>query len=150
METKRIVEINGTKIEVDLREAKVIENFKVGDAVKILVKGYGDTYDSYPGLIIGFDMFKALPSIVVAYLDSKYSSASIKYKTLNTQSGDCEICALAYIDEIYCDKAAVESAMLREIAELENKAEQKKLELDRFREMFGRIFEKAAEERAVQ
>ena len=36
MEEKRIVEIDGVKIEVDLRTAKRIDTFAVGDNVKVL------------------------------------------------------------------------------------------------------------------
>ena len=38
MEEKRIVEIDGVKIEVDLRTAKRVDSYKVGDNVKILEK----------------------------------------------------------------------------------------------------------------
>jgi hypothetical protein len=34
-ENKRIVEIDGVKIEVDLRSAKRIDTFRVGDNVKV-------------------------------------------------------------------------------------------------------------------
>ncbi len=33
-ENKRIIEVAGVKMEIDLRTAKKIENFKVGDNVK--------------------------------------------------------------------------------------------------------------------
>lgn len=39
-ESKRIIEINGVKLDVDLSQCKVVENYKVGDAVKVLVKEY--------------------------------------------------------------------------------------------------------------
>lgn len=35
---KRIIEIDGVKIEVDLRTAKRIDTYRVGDNVKILNK----------------------------------------------------------------------------------------------------------------
>ena len=35
MEEKRIIDINGMKMEVDLRTAKRIDTFKVGDNVKV-------------------------------------------------------------------------------------------------------------------
>ena len=40
---KKIVEIDGIKLEIDMRTAKRIDQFKVGDKVKILVKKY-DTF----------------------------------------------------------------------------------------------------------
>ena len=42
MEEKRIIEVNGIKMEVDLRNAKRIDQFKVGDSVKVLVKSYSE------------------------------------------------------------------------------------------------------------
>lgn len=59
---KTIVEINGIKLEVDLRTAKRVEEYKVGDMVKVLKKEYGDSYKSYAGMIVGFDAFVALPT----------------------------------------------------------------------------------------
>lgn len=43
-ETTRIIEVNGVKVEVDLRNATVIENYKVGDSVKVLQKEYSNSY----------------------------------------------------------------------------------------------------------
>ena len=37
-EQKRIVEIGGVKIEVDLRTAKRVDSYRVGDPVKVLTK----------------------------------------------------------------------------------------------------------------
>ena len=56
-EQKRIIEVNGVKMEIDLRNAKVVENYKVGDYVKVLIKEY-NSYKSYIGNIIGFDNFE--------------------------------------------------------------------------------------------
>ena len=39
-DNKRIIEINGIKMEVDLRNAKRIDTFKVGDPVKVLDMTY--------------------------------------------------------------------------------------------------------------
>ena len=43
---KRIIEIDGMKVEVDLRHAKRVDTFKVGDNVKILDKSYEDSHRS--------------------------------------------------------------------------------------------------------
>ena len=65
-------------MEIDLRQAKVINNFKVGDTIKVLIKQYSE-YKSNVGMIVGFDEFQKLPTIVIAYLDIDYSAASIKF-----------------------------------------------------------------------
>lgn len=93
-EFKRIVEINGIKVEVDLRTAKRIESFKVGDCVKILVKDYSDNFKSHPGVIVGFDEFQNRPTIIVAYISSSYSSTELKFAYINKDSKDFELAAL--------------------------------------------------------
>ena len=47
MEEKRIIDINGMKMEVDLRTAKRIDTFKVGDNVKVLATEYNGTWGDY-------------------------------------------------------------------------------------------------------
>lgn len=91
---KKIVEINGIKVEVDLRTAKIIENYKVGDAVKILVKKYSDSFESKAGVIVGFDEFQNRPTIVVAYIDSTYSGVELKFAYINKDSKDYELAPL--------------------------------------------------------
>lgn len=90
MSDKQIIEINGVRLEVDMRHAKVIENYKVGDNVKVLIKNYS-SYDTYPGVIIGFDAFEKLPTITVCYVQTSYSSAEIKFVSINNESKDIEI-----------------------------------------------------------
>ena len=51
------IEINGVKMDVDMRHAKVrkTESLKVGDRVKLLQKKYGNSYEVNAGVVIGFD-----------------------------------------------------------------------------------------------
>lgn len=86
-ENKRIVEINGIKMEIDLRHAKRVDHFKVGDQVKVLIKEY-PSYKSYPGVIVGFDEFVNLPTIIVAYLDTSYGNTGVKFTFINANSRD--------------------------------------------------------------
>ena len=37
---KRIIEVNGVKLEVDMRYARKIEELRVGSRVKVLIKNY--------------------------------------------------------------------------------------------------------------
>ena len=92
MESKRIVEINGVKVEVDLREAKTIDTFKVGDSVKVLTKGrYGDERKIFPGVIVGFEDFKSQPTVVIAYMEIEYSEATLKFAYLNGDSKGLDV-----------------------------------------------------------
>jgi hypothetical protein len=145
METteKRIVEINGIKMEVDLRDCKVIEQYRVGDNIKVLIKEYSNDYRSYVGTIIGFDNFKETPTVVIAYLKTEYSSAEIKYLYFNKETKEAEITYLNNWD-IPLSKSDVlkkfDSTIeikKREIEETQNK---KKL----FEQLFGKFFEKRA------
>ena len=65
----KIVEISGIKLEIDERTARTVEQYKVGDRVRVLVKSYGDNYSIYPGVIAGFAAFTQLPSIELMYLE---------------------------------------------------------------------------------
>lgn len=89
-ENKKIVDINGIKMEVDLCHARVIESFKVGDRVKCLVKSnaYSNEYATRYGVIIDFNEFQTLPTIVVAYIENSYSDFDVKIVNVNSQSKD--------------------------------------------------------------
>lgn len=91
MSETRVIEIQGVKMEVDLRNAKNVETYRVGDFVKVLRKQYSDSWESCPGVIIGFEPFEKLPTIVIAYARVNYSEADLKFLYFNTESKDVEI-----------------------------------------------------------
>lgn len=105
MSEKRIIEINGVKMEVDLRHAKKLDTYKIGDNVKVLKKEYGDTYASYPGVIIGFDEFKQLPTIVICYVKTGYD-AKVEFAFLNNKTEGIEICHMTSADELIDENKA--------------------------------------------
>lgn len=126
METKNqmhVIEINGVKMEVDLRHAKRIEHLQVGSRVKCLLKKYGDDFEVVPGIVVGFEPFENLPSIVVAYLESDYSSASIKFKSFNAKTKDFEIVADIDHNSLEVNKQDILAKMDREL-------EKKRLEME--------------------
>ncbi len=84
-----IIEINGIKMEVDERNASIrkIEAIKIGTKVKLLIKG---DYDSSPkkvcyGVVIGFDPFPTLPTVICCYLESGYTP-ELKFHYFNSES----------------------------------------------------------------
>jgi hypothetical protein len=81
-ENLQVIEINGIKMEIDLRHAKKVDTFRVGDRVKVLKKVYSGSA-IYHGVIVGFEAFNRLPTIVVAYVDSDYSGADLKIEYVN-------------------------------------------------------------------
>lgn len=138
---KRIIEINGIKMEIDLRDAVVIDNYKVGDPIKVLIKSYGDNYSSYVGTIIGFDNFKEKPTVVIAYLETSYSSSDIKFVYFNSATKDVEITKINDWDIPYKRSDIMnkfDSEIQRkqqEIADIEKKKTV-------FEHLFGKYFDK--------
>ena len=141
METnKRIIEINGVKLEIDLRETKVIEKYKVGDSIKVLVKKYSDSFESHIGTIIGFDNYEKTPTIVIAYLNIDYSHARIEYVYFNEHTKDIEICPLNDWD-VPLTKSEVLEKFDKEIAKKEEELKEQKQKKVIFEKMFGKYFE---------
>ncbi len=88
MSEKTIVEINGVKMEVDLRHATIVhENLHVGSKVKVLAKSDYSGPQVWPGVIVGFEPFPSLPTIIVAYMDTSYSGG-LKFAHINSKSAD--------------------------------------------------------------
>ena len=82
-ENKRIVEINGVKLEVDLRTAKVIDFYKVGDPVRVFhPKSQYSPAEVRPGVIVGFCEFSENPAIEVMEFHCDYSSITFKIVTI--------------------------------------------------------------------
>lgn len=79
-EHTRIVEINGIKMEIDMRTAKVhtVENYKVGDFLKVLSKTYSG-HEVKTGVIVGFYGFKKKPTIIIATIDNSWGSSSLAF-----------------------------------------------------------------------
>lgn len=140
-DSKRIIEIDGVKVEVDLRTAKRVESFKVGDNIKILDKEY-DTYKVKPGIIVDFAEFQELPTIVIAvFEEGSWSSApniSFIYYNKNT-SKKVEIVSCSE-DEIKVSKEGVIERFEREIQKKKNEYEDLKNKLEYFKTHFLKVY----------
>lgn len=140
---KTIIEIKGQKFEVDLREATRIQSFKVGDAVKLLVKeGYGDKFVSRLGVIVGFDNFEKHPTIIVASIVVNYNEAKIEFAYISEANAkeEVELCPLNEWDLPFT-KQEILDRMDREIARAEEEARELKSKRQYFLGMFGKYFE---------
>lgn len=139
METnKTVIEINGIKLEVDLRTAKRIDEFKIGDNVKVLKKN-GSDYEVINGVIIDFVGFKELPTIQIITFKQDYWGAKIDFINFNANSKDVEI-TLCTEHELKLEKGRVIDKINQEI-------EKKKAELDEIQskknyllKFFGKYF----------
>jgi hypothetical protein len=137
MSEMTLIEINGVKMEVDLRHAKIVhENLRVGSKVKLLEKsGYGGGASVWPGVIVGFEPFPTLPTIIVAYMDTGYSGG-LKFAHVNSKSADKWELVPSIDDELPLAKGDVLSRFDREI----EKKQAEKDELERQRDFFLRNF----------
>lgn len=130
MEFMRTVEINGVKMEIDLRSARRIDTFKVGDDVKLLKKGntessYSDKEDKiYPGMIVDFANFQDLPTMVVAYFEEGGwgSLPTIQFLYYNEHTTGWDL--------VYCDENELAVSEQSIIQLFDRKIGEKQKELD--------------------
>lgn len=138
---KEIVEIRGIKFEVDIDSARRITEFRVGDAVKVLKKKYSDKWEAHPGVVVGFDAFRNLPTVVVAYLEIDYSGAKLCYESFNQNSDDVEIAPMVNQEALSMDKGRVVDLLDKEIEKKKLELRESELKKTHFLSMFGRYFE---------
>lgn len=139
---KRIIEINGIKMEVDLRNAKRIDTFKVGDPVKVLDMNYSDP-QIYAGVIVGFAEFSKHPAIEVMTLNVGYSNADFKFITItDKENSKYEIVHYNNYEKIFT-KSSVLDIFQKDIekkrVEIEELERKKKYFIDDFQKAFGQI-----------
>lgn len=104
-DTMTQIEVNGVKMEVDMRYAKRIEELRVGSKVRVMTKDYsGHTVHS--GVIIGFEPFTDLPTIIVCYLEKSYSKMELKFLHFNAESKDIGL-VKAVDDDLDMEKSEV-------------------------------------------
>lgn len=136
MEDKRIVEIDGVKIEVDLRTAKRIDTFRVGDNVKVLCRDYNDNFKVKPGIITDFANFKEKPTIIVAVLEESYSGVSIDFIHIYEGMEDDYEIVYATEDEVKLSQNGVVEKFEREIAKKKHEMEELQFKLNFFKKHF--------------
>ena len=139
-----IIEVNGVKLEVDLRHAKRVDNLRIGDRVKCLVKGYGGSMSTHAGVVVGFEPFPSLPSIVVAYLDTGYSSGTLKFKTFNAETKDFEVVADLDNNALEVDRSDILAQFDRDAAKKRQELEEIAAKRAFFEAHFGRYFAEQA------
>jgi hypothetical protein len=146
---KQIVEINGIKMEVDLRPARRVEEFRVGDTVKILVKeSYGEP-TVYTGIIAGFEEFQTMPTIIVAYTKFDYSSAELKFAYINEKSKEKYELASCTDDKLPIDKADALKRFDRAIEQKQQEINDMLAKRDFFVTRFTQCFERNSEDAAA-
>jgi len=141
----RQIEIDGIKVEVDLRTAKKVDVYKIGDNVKVLKKTYNNEHSVYSGVIVDFVAFKELPAIVVAYFEQDYSGVNIKFETITKESRGIEI-APCLPHEMRINKARVIDKFNIAIASKQREVDELVQKRDYFVENFSKFFEEEQNE----
>ena len=134
MEERRIVEIDGVKIEVNLRTAKRIDTFKVGDNVKVLCKNYNNEFKVKPGIITDFANFKERPTIVVAVFNEGSWSSTPSIEFIHIYEGMEDKYEIVYTsdEDLRLTKDGVIEKFEREIAKKKNEAQDLENQLNYF------------------
>jgi hypothetical protein len=142
------IEINGVKMQVDLRYAKRIEEIRVGSRVKVLTKEYSGHKVNH-GVVIGFDPFKERPTIIIAYIEVSYSTAEIKFCYYNKDTKDTEVVIAIDADEAALDRDEILRKLDFEVEkrkrEIEDFEAKKKYFLDKFATYWQPVQKESAE-----
>ena len=136
----KTIEINGMNLEIDERTARAVTQYRVGDKVKVLIKGYGGTFDVCPGVIVGFCEFKALPTIEILYLKAgAWESNPLQLAYLNDLSEGLEVAPMNDV-ELLLDKGSVLNKMDAALRTKERELEELRIKRDYFITRFGKAF----------
>lgn len=134
---KTIIEINGVKLEVDMRYARRIDTFKIGDPVRVLVKQWTDKYEPFYGTIIDFACFKKLPTITIAYLNK----SDLNFAYLNEKStADIEVIPVT-LEELKIDRKTIIDGLNDKIRETEEALRKANAVKEIFLRKFGQVFQ---------
>lgn len=141
MDTRRVIEIRGVKFDVDMREAITVESLKVGDRVSVLEKKYGDNFACHSGVVVGFEPFKTLPTIILAYIESGYAGGEVKVVAFNDKTEGFEM--VKSVDDVLFDKEDAIRALDKKIAAAELVVTQAREAKRYFLEHFGAYWKEA-------
>lgn len=135
-ENKRIIEINGIKLEVDLMTAKRIDEFKVGDNIKVLQ----NAKDVLAGVIVDFVNFKELPTIQIAVFRQDYFGTKIDFINFNSKTEGIEIMPCSE-HELKLEKCRVVDKFNLEIEKKLSELDELTKKRDWFVKYFSKYFE---------
>lgn len=140
-EEKRVIEINGVKLEVDLRNARRIDEFRVGDNVKVLDTRSGKN-EVRSGVITDFANFKDLPTIIVAiYKEGDYwTKPTIEFIYFNSDTEGIEIVGVS-AEEIIVSKDTIVQRFDDEIIKKKDELHDLIVKRDTFVKYFGKGME---------
>ena len=137
MSEKKIIEVNGIKMEVDMRYAKRIDEFRIGDTVKVL-DNRNDRNELKTGVITDFANFKELPTIMVAvYKQGDYWSApTIEFIPYNSDTENIEIIGVS-AEEVIVSRETIVQKFDDNIAKKRDELNDLIIKRDTFVKYFG-------------
>ena len=135
----RTIDINGIKFEVDMRSAKRVDEFKIGDNIKVLRKDY-NSHKIDNGVIVDFVNFKELPTIQVAVFETSLFGSNINFLNINEETEDIEIMP-TNPHEMITEKNKVIDSMENEIEGHLGKVKELEAKKKWFLEYYGKYFE---------
>lgn len=137
----RVVEIRGAKFEVDMRSAVRIDTLRIGDTVSVLVKEYA-SYKMCHGVVVGFEPFQKLPTILVAYITSGWEAGEIKILSWNEKTSE-DVELVKSVDDVLFDKADAVASLDKKIESAEAQLSEAKKKKAYFLRHFGRYWRDA-------
>ena len=133
---KQVIEVNGVKLEVDMRYAKRIEELRIGSRVKVLDgRGYGARPEVRAGVVVGFEPFPSLPTIIIAYVKTGYNEIGLETVSYNSATEKVEI--VASLDD---DFSVNRNEVLGWFSRERQKLDEKRAELDAKEQFFNDRF----------
>lgn len=139
-ETKRIITVNGIKMEVDLRQAKVVDNYRVGDMVKVLNKEYNDSYKVYPGIVTDFFVTEkedgtCEAAIQILALKKDYSSVDLVFMVYGENTKNFSISHFNEYEKKF-DQAQIDGLFDNEITKFQEQIRVLETKQSAYKELF--------------
>jgi hypothetical protein len=143
------VKVRDVAIEVMPQMARRTETLRVGSKVKVLIKeAYQKDHKVHPGVVVGFEPFKELPTVVIAYADISWSDCNIRFLYLNENTKDAEVIAACDLDH-GIDNGAAEKWFARQIEAKTREAADLAAKREFFRSHFGENWARITAESAA-
>jgi len=144
------VDIGNLTIIPPPETALEMRTLKIGDTVKVLKRKYQSEFEVHVGKVVSFESFQNNPTIVIVYVETKYTKAEVKilyYNSKVAESGNWEVLK-ADLNDIWSPsklKKDFLSSMQREIEVKEAEIKEIKEKTKYFLEHFSSTFEDVKE-----
>jgi hypothetical protein len=141
-EQYQAVTIKGLVYEVPVKPIIKQESLRVGDYVKLLMKkSYGEGYESFVGMVLNFEPFENLPTVVIAYLEDDFTGTDMRFLYLNKKSKEkVEIIKIPPYEVKFKRPDAIER-MEKKIIKLQEEIAEMESKIILFKKYFGQALD---------